>query len=125
MPHSISDEVRYRLLSYLNECPEASQRDLARHLGMSVGKVNYCLRALIAKGLLKMRNFRKSSTKGAYAYVLTPQGLEEKVNVTFRFLIRKIEEYEVMAAEIERLRREVNDSDTARDGSTSAVRPSN
>jgi EPS-associated MarR family transcriptional regulator len=103
----ISDEIRYRILSYLNEHPEASQRDVAKALGVSVGKVNYCLRALIEKGLLKMRNFRNSKNKRAYTYILTPKGIEEKVNVTLRFLRRKIEEYNALSTEIERLNREL------------------
>lgn len=111
MAHPISDEIRYRLLTFLNEHPEASQRQVASHLGVSVGKVNYCLRALIRKGLLKMRNFRNSENKLAYAYVLTPKGMEEKMDVTVRFLKRKIEEYNALSAEIERLGREVAGSD--------------
>ena len=106
----LSDEIRYRLLTYLNQHPDASQRQVAQHLGVSVGKVNYCLRALISVGLVKMRNFQKSTRKGAYVYVLTPQGLEEKVNVTARFLRRKIEEYDVLSREIERLTREIESS---------------
>ena len=110
MTHSITDEVRYRLLRYLEEHPQASQRELALHLGVSVGKINYCLRALIEKGLLKMRNFRGSSRKLAYAYVLTPKGIDEKVDVTYRFLRRKIAEYDSISAEIERLTRELADT---------------
>jgi len=110
MTHPISDEVRYRLLRYLEEHPEASQRDVARHLDMSVGKVNYCLRALIEKGSLKVRNFRKSNNKLAYAYHLTPKGIEEKVSVTAAFLRRKMAEYDAVQAEIERLSRELGES---------------
>ena len=106
----LSDELRYRLLTYLNQHPDASQRQVAQHLGVSVGKVNYCLRALISVGLVKMRNFQKSKRKRAYVYVLTPQGLEEKVDVTARFLRRKIEEYDILSREIERLTREIEGS---------------
>jgi EPS-associated MarR family transcriptional regulator len=105
--HTLSDEVRYRLLQYLHEHPNSSQRDLARALEVSLGKVNYCLRALIKKGLLKMQNFRRSRNKLAYAYLLTPKGIEAKVTVTASFLRRKVLEYEALSAEIERLRREV------------------
>src|SRR5258706_293999 len=73
MAPAVTDEIRYQLLRYLEENPEASQRELARHLGVSVGKVNYCLRALIEKGWLKMRNFRNSKNKLAYAYAVTPK----------------------------------------------------
>ena len=107
MSAQLSEEVRYRLLKYLAEHPDASQRELARELGVSLGKVNYCLHALIEKGLVKARNFRNSQNKAAYAYVLTGTGLEEKINVTYAFLRRKLAEYDTIAAEIERLSAEV------------------
>jgi EPS-associated MarR family transcriptional regulator len=107
MFHTVPEEIRYRLLHYLEQHPEATQRELARHLGISIGKVNYCLRALIEKGWLKMRNFRNSNNKLSYAYHLTPNGLEEKVNVTAEFLRRKMAEYDALSEEIERLTREV------------------
>jgi len=110
MPHSVTDEVRYRMLRYLEEHPQASQRELAQHLGVSVGKVNYCLQALIAKGLVKMRNFQGSRRKLAYAYYLTPRGIEEKVNVTYRFLRLKTAEYDAISAEIDRLTNELAES---------------
>jgi EPS-associated MarR family transcriptional regulator len=113
MPATLTAEVRYRLLKYLAEHPEASQRDLARELGVSVGKVNYCLRALIEKGWIKARNFRNSRHKAAYLYVLTPNGVEEKVNVTTAFLRRKLDEYELLTKEIERLTREVSELGSA------------
>ncbi len=114
MTPPVSDEVRYRLLRYLEEHPDASQRELAEHLGVSVGKINYCVQALIAKGLVKMRNFRGSKKKLAYAYVLTPKGLEEKINVTSRFLKRKLAEYDAISEEIERLTRELAEIDSDR-----------
>lgn len=107
MPHTLSDEIRYRLFHYLEEHPEASQRDLAEHLCVSVGKVNYCLRALIRKGWIKMQNFRNSNNKKAYAYYLTAKGMEEKANVTYAFLRVKMAEFDAARAEIERLTREV------------------
>ena len=107
--HSISDEVRYHLLKYLAEHPEATQRELSRELGISLGKVNYCLKALMEKGLLKARNFSNSNQKTAYAYILTPKGIEEKVNVTRAFLRRKIDEYDTLVKEIERLSAEVRE----------------
>ena len=110
MPRSLTDEVRYRMLRYLDEHPDGSQRKLAQHLGVSVGKVNYCLQALIEKGLVKMRNFRDSTRKIAYSYYLTPEGIEEKVNVTVRFLRLKMAEYDHLSAEIERLSRELQES---------------
>jgi EPS-associated MarR family transcriptional regulator len=108
MLHALSHEVRYRLLKYLSDHPEATQRELAGHLGVSVGKINYCLRALISKGWVKIRNFRNSKRKAAYLYILTPRGMEEKLSVTSAFLRRKLEEHEVLSKEIERLTREVS-----------------
>jgi MarR family transcriptional regulator, temperature-dependent positive regulator of motility len=109
-PFTMTDEIRYRLLRHLEQHSDASQRELARALGISVGKTNYCLRALVKKGLVKMRNFRRSDNKLAYAYVLTPKGIEEKVNVTSAFLKVKMAEYDNVLAEIERLSREVEES---------------
>ena len=106
-PSSVSDELRYRLLNHLAEHPDASQRDVARDLGISVGKANYCLNALIRKGWLKAGNFKNSQNKSAYLYVLTPKGIEEKVNVTYQFLRRKMAEYDTLKQEIERLTVEV------------------
>jgi EPS-associated MarR family transcriptional regulator len=107
--HSISDDVRYRLLKFLAENPQASQRELARALGISLGKVNYCLKALMGKGWLKVRNFTNSSRKTTYAYVLTSKGIEEKVDVTRRFLRRKMSEYDLLVKEIETLTAEVDE----------------
>ena len=83
-----------------------NQRDLAAALGVSLGKTNYCLKALLEKGLLKVQNFQSSKRKLAYAYLLTPAGVSEKAALTGRFLKRKIEEYELLKAEIELLRQE-------------------
>ena len=113
MPASVTAEVRYRLLKYLADHPEASQRELARELGVSLGKVNYCLRALMEKGWVKARNFRNSQHKSGYLYILTPNGLEEKVNVTSAFLRRKLDEYDLLTKEIERLTREVSELGSA------------
>src|SRR3954471_17743074 len=113
MPATLTAEARYRLLSHLAEHPEASQRELARQLGVSLGKINYCLRALMEKGWVKARNFRNSNHKAGYLYVLTAKGLEEKVNVTSAFLRRKLDEYDVLTKEIERLTREVSELGSA------------
>ena len=104
-----NEEIRYRLLKYLAEHPEATQRELARELGMSLGKINYCLKAVMRKGWVKARNFRNSKKKAAYLYILTPKGIEEKVNVTTDFLRRKVLEYDVLSKEIERLTAEVKE----------------
>jgi EPS-associated MarR family transcriptional regulator len=103
----LDDETRYRLLKRLQADPDVSQRALAQELGISLGKLNYCLRAVIDKGWVKAANFRNSRNKKAYAYYLTPQGIDEKARVTGRFLKRKIAEYEAVQREIEELRREV------------------
>jgi EPS-associated MarR family transcriptional regulator len=107
--HELSDETRYRLLKYLAANPGATQRDVARELGMSLGKANYCFKALIRKGWVKARNFRNSRKKAAYLYILTPNGIEAKVNATTAFLRRKIAEYDVLAQEIQRLTAEVKE----------------
>jgi len=103
----ISDEYRYKLLKLLAERPNVSQRELARELGISLGKANYCLTALINKGWVKVQNFKNSYNKRAYAYLLTPGGIEEKAQVTFSFLRRKMAEYEALRAEIEDLTHEI------------------
>lgn len=102
----LDDETHYKLLKLLQEDPHLSQRELAEVLGVSLGKTNYCLKALIGKGLIKVRNFRNSSNKAAYAYFLTPSGIEEKAKITVRFLKRKMMEYEALHKEIEHLQRE-------------------
>jgi len=103
----LTDQTRYRILKLLEADPRASQRRIARELGVSVGRVNFCLQALAAKGLIKVNNFRNSSNKRAYLYLLTPNGLEEKARVTARFLRVKLAEYELLKSELEELRREV------------------
>ena len=102
----ISEENRYKLLKLLHENPEMNQREIASALGLSLGKVNFCLKAVIEKGWVKAGNFSKSSNKKAYVYLLTLRGLEEKAKVTFDFLERKKQEYESLKAEIEELQDE-------------------
>lgn len=106
MPPPLSDESQLRLLRLLDHNPEASQRELAAALGISLGKTNYCLRALVDRGLVKARNFKNSRNKKAYAYILTPKGVQEKASVTLRFLARKQREYVELKAEIEALHAE-------------------
>lgn len=100
------DHTSYGLLRTLEDNPGLSQRDLAKRLGISLGKVNFCLNALIAKGCLKVNNFRNSDNKLAYAYLLTPKGVEQKARMTVDFLQIKMREFERLQAEIEELRRE-------------------
>ena len=102
----LTDEYRYRILKLLEADPQASQRKLADQLGISLGRVNYCLKALIDKGLVKANNFRNSTNKRAYLYLLTPRGIEERARVTARFLRVKLDEYEILKRELEELQRE-------------------
>lgn len=99
--------TRYNLLKLLAHHPTASQRELARVAGVSLGKVNYCLRALIDKGLVKAENFRSNPDKLGYLYVLTPQGIAERARLTVEFLRIKEREVEELRAEIEALRTSV------------------
>jgi EPS-associated MarR family transcriptional regulator len=107
----MDEELRLRLLRLLTESPDLSQRELAHRLGLSLGKTNYCLRALIDKGWVKVNNFRNSQNKLAYAYVLTPSGLGAKGSATTAFLRRKQEEFANLEREIAELRREVGGSE--------------
>jgi EPS-associated MarR family transcriptional regulator len=102
----LTDELRYKLLKLLEPNPRLSQRDVARELGISLGKVNYCLQALIGKGWIKAVNFTNSRNKAAYMYTLTPRGLEAKGRLTVRFLGQKMAEYEKLRAEIDQMRSE-------------------
>lgn len=104
----LTDEYRSKILRILEEEPEISQRELARQLGVSLGKANYCLQALIEKGLVKANNFKNSNSKAAYMYLLTRKGITEKARATTRFLKRKVAEYEDIQREIESLKREVS-----------------
>lgn len=103
------EDTHLRLLRLLEARPDLSQRDLARELGTSLGKINYCLNALIDKGLVKVRNFRNSRNKLGYAYLLTPRGIDRKAKITVQFLNRKIAEYEALKIEIEQLQREIGE----------------
>jgi EPS-associated MarR family transcriptional regulator len=102
----LTDEYRYKILKALEKNPEISQRDLARELGVSLGRANYCLKALIDVGLLKVSNFKNSKNKLAYMYLLTPSGVKEKSAITERFLKAKLQEYQSLEAEIAMLRAE-------------------
>ena len=103
-----TQEIHLKVLRHLEENPEVSQRELAEELGISLGKANYCLKALINKGLIKASNFKNNANKRAYLYVLTPKGIETKARVSVRFLRRKIEECDALKLEIEQLKIEVD-----------------
>ena len=104
---SARDELRLRVLRALETNPELSQRQLAAELGVSLGGVNYALKALVERGFVKADNFRKSGNKVAYLYLLTPRGVAEKTSLAAAFLGRKLAEYEVLRQEIEQLKVEV------------------
>ncbi|WP_108507827.1 MarR family EPS-associated transcriptional regulator [Polynucleobacter acidiphobus] len=101
------EEISFRVMRFLQENPDLTQRELAEKLGISLGSVNYCLKALMEKGMVKMKNFANSKNKFGYVYVLTPAGLEEKVAISHRFLQRKMDEYKMLKMEIEVLSAEV------------------
>jgi len=103
------DDSDVRLMRLIGGNPQVSQRQLARQLGLSVGKVNYLLKALVERGMVKAHNFRSNDHKANYAYYLTPAGMFAKAAMTRRFLARKLEEYDALRAEIEALQSEVVD----------------
>jgi EPS-associated MarR family transcriptional regulator len=103
---SIQEFIHYQLLKYIQDNPQITQRELAQKTGVSLGKINYCLRALIDKGLLKATDFKNSRNRKAYAYKLTPGGIREKLRLTSRYLKLKLKEYEALKAEIEELMEE-------------------
>ena len=114
----LSDSQRLELLRLLKVQPQLNQRELAVALGVSLGKANYCIKALIEKGFVKIGNFRKNPDKRQYSYLLTPVGLEEKTRITVAFLRLKLAEYDALEKEIEQLRGDLN-SRRSRDGAAS------
>lgn len=100
---NLQEDTYFRVMRILQEDPDLTQRELAQKLGISVGGLNYCLKALTEKGLVKMKNFAKSKNKFGYIYVLTPSGIVEKTTLTQRFLKRKVQEYEALQREIAQL----------------------
>lgn len=105
---NLQEDIYFRVLGILEENPDITQRELAAKLGVSVGGMNYCLKALIERGWVKMQNFAYSKNKFGYVYVLTPRGMSKKAALTSRFLKRKLEEYELLTAEIDALRTALN-----------------
>lgn len=100
------EDVRFRVLRLIEKRPEASQREIADTLGVSVGAVNYCVRALVDKGHIKVANFRASKNKLGYVYVLTPEGIAARANLAVRFIERKLVEYNTIKDELDQLRSE-------------------
>ena len=115
----MDQDTNLKLLRYLEDNPQVSQRELAEHLGVSLGKANYCLKALIAKGQVKASNFKNNENKRQYLYLLTPKGIEDKARITVSFLNRKMREYEELKSEIAQLQQEVNQNGDGREAGES------
>jgi len=103
-----NQDIHLEVLRHIEDNPEVTQRELARSLGVSLGKANYCLKALMDKGFIKARNFRNSNKKSAYLYKLTPKGIDAKARISVAFLRRKMDEYEQLKIEIAQLKHELN-----------------
>jgi EPS-associated MarR family transcriptional regulator len=112
-PDSQQSEEILKVLRLLKDNPEMTQRELSSRLGLSLGKTNFLMRAVINRGLVKVQNFKNSQNKNAYLYYLTPSGMEEKARTTYFFLKRKMREYEQLEEEIRQLRKEASDIGTA------------
>ncbi|MFN3890321.1 MAG: MarR family EPS-associated transcriptional regulator [Beijerinckiaceae bacterium] len=108
------EDAHFRVLRLIESRPNLSQRDISDALGLSLGSVNYCLKALTEKGCVKVNNFRASDNKLRYAYILTPSGISERAKLTARFLKRKMREYEALKAEIDALQHESFDRSVSR-----------
>jgi EPS-associated MarR family transcriptional regulator len=104
----IHDEMPFRVLRLFETNPHMSQRELARKLDVSLGKANYCVRALVRKGWVKATNFKDSRNKSAYMYLLTPRGIDQKAALTLEFLRTKTREYEELRAELDQIRRDAD-----------------
>ena len=109
---NLESEEILKVLQEIKNNPEMTQRELSKRLGVSLGKINFLLKALIHKGLVKAHNFKNSGNRNAYLYILTPSGIEEKAKITYRFLKRKLEEYGQLEEQIRLLQKEVNELDT-------------
>ncbi len=105
-----TQEIHYYLLNLLATEPQLGQRDMARKMGISLGKVNYCVTELSRKGLIKVKRFQKARARKAYMYTLTPKGIEEKGRITIQFLKRKLREYEEIKRQINDLTRDIEQS---------------
>ena len=110
LPDRLENEEALRIFRELSRSPEMTQREFSSRLGISLGKVNFLINALIRKGFVKVGNFKKSNSKSKYLYCLTPRGIEEKSRMTYLFLKRKMREYEHLELEIQQLREEMRES---------------
>jgi EPS-associated MarR family transcriptional regulator len=111
--HDLESEEILKVLREIIQTPEMTQRELSNKLGISLGKINFLMKALIRKGLVKVHNFKNSSNKNAYLYYLTPHGIEEKARITYRFLVRTMREYERLEEQIRLLKKEVGEIGTS------------
>ncbi|MGV8058373.1 MAG: MarR family EPS-associated transcriptional regulator [Smithellaceae bacterium] len=107
----LETEESLMVLREIDANSHLTQRELSSRLGLSLGKINFLMKAMIEKGLIKAENFKKSSNKRAYLYLLTPMGIEDKAKKTYQFLSRKMEEYEKLEIEIKQLKKEAGYSD--------------
>ncbi len=105
---TINLDIHFKVLHSLEENPHITQRELAKKLGISLGRVNYCLKALIKIGHIKVNNFQKNSNKSAYLYLLTPTGLSKKALLTKDFLKRKMVEYKMLKNELDQIKSQIN-----------------
>ena len=110
----LQEDTYFRVMGILQDNPNLTQRELADRLGLSLGGLNYCLRALIDKGFVKMQNFNKAENKLKFVYLLTPRGIKEKSSLTYRFLERKLQEYAALKTEIEALKGQIDLSSSAK-----------
>lgn len=109
------DQVQFDLLRRLEENPESTQRQLSKEMGISLGKVNYCINKLVQKGWIKLSNFNHNPNKVGYIYLLTPKGIEEKTRLTFSFLKIKVQEYESLKQEIIALKKDADHLNIGKD----------
>jgi EPS-associated MarR family transcriptional regulator len=125
MNDAFNQEVRYRLLKVLSQDASLTQREMAGKMGISLGKVNYCLSELARKGFIKIKRFKDSQNKFQYLYHLTPRGLEAKASLTISFLKQKMSEYSEIKRQIKELAREIEDeglADISQDNTLDAVK---
>ena len=106
-PEEFTQQTKLQLLQHLADNPRLSQRELSQKMGVALGKINFCLNALVEKGSIKLENFRGANNRIRYAYILTPQGLEHKALLTYKFLKRKFREYSEIKAQIQTLSSEI------------------
>jgi len=110
-----ADELNYKIYKQLESNPQQSQRELAKTLGISLGKANYCIKALVGKGLVKARNFRNNQNKLAYMYLLTPKGIEEKSKITILYFKQKMNEYDEVKKEISDIKKELKKNEAIKE----------